>query len=172
MSDADSTSATSLRPATPQDRFRIRRWLADPEIQAWWGNAASAEAQINLAMNSEAALSRIIEQGAQPIGYAQAVETGLWAAGPRPADLDPGTWHIDLFVASANHRGHGHGAAALVLLVQEVFATTLAVGCCGLVSIRNEAAVRAYERAQFRWRQIWTDPLLGPCWLMARDRPR
>ena len=28
-----------LRPAAPEDRFLIRRWLNEPEIQAWWGNA-------------------------------------------------------------------------------------------------------------------------------------
>ena len=53
--------AVTLRPATPEDRFRIRRWLAEPEVGAGWGNAGSAEAEINLAMGSEAAICRIIE---------------------------------------------------------------------------------------------------------------
>jgi aminoglycoside 6'-N-acetyltransferase len=159
-----------LRPATPEDRFRIRRWASEPEIAAWWGNAASAEAEISLAMASEAALCRIIECDAAPVGYAHAVDIGLFG-GEGPADLAPGTWRIDLFIAAPEHRGRGVGAAALALLTAEVFATTLAVACAATVSIRNEAAVRAYERAGFRWRRVWTDPLSGPCWLMLKERP-
>jgi aminoglycoside 6'-N-acetyltransferase len=160
----------SLRAALPEDRFRIRRWLADPDIATWWGNAASAEAEINLAMGSDTALCRIVECAGISIGYGHAVEIGLWG-GERPEELAPGTWDIDLFIASPEHRGRGLGAAALALLAQEVFATTLAVACAGIVSIRNEAAVRAYERAGFRWRRVWHDRLTGPCWLMLKERP-
>jgi RimJ/RimL family protein N-acetyltransferase len=164
-------TAVSLRPALAEDRFRIRRWLADPEIEAWWGNAASAEAEINLAMSSHAALCRIVESEGAPIGYAQAVEIGLWAD-ERPSELAPGTWHIVHVLSSAQDRGPDLGSAVLALLAQEVFATTLAVACSGVVSIRNEAAARAYERAGFRWKQIWSDRLLGPSWLMLKERPR
>ena len=75
-----------------------------------------------------------------------------------PEEVPTGTWDIDLFIASAEHRGRGLGAAALALLAEEVFATTLAVACCAFVSVRNEAAVRAYERTGFRWRRIWQRP--------------
>jgi len=40
-----------------------------------------------------------------------------------------------------------------------------------VVSVKTEMAARAYERANFRWRRIWSDPLLGPSWLMLRERP-
>ncbi len=167
---AQSPATLILRPATSADRFRIRRWLSDPAVRDWWGNAASAEAGITLAMESTAALPRIIESDGTPIGYAHAVDIGLWAE-ERPAELPPGTWDVDLFIASAEHRGQGLGHAALALITAEVFATTLAVACSAVVSIRNEAAVRAYERAGFRWQRIWPDPLHGPCWLMLKERP-
>jgi aminoglycoside 6'-N-acetyltransferase len=139
-------------------------------VQAWWGNAASAEAEITLAMGSEASLCRIIESDGTPVGYAHAVEIGLWGE-EQPDDLPVGTWDIDLFIAAPEHRGRGAGASALAQLVEEVFATRLAVACCAVVSIRNEAAARAYEKAGFRWTRIWQDPLVGPCWLMLRERP-
>ena len=60
-----------------------------------------------------------------------------------------GSWALALVLTVA------YGAAALALLTAEAFATTLAVACCGFVSVRNEAAVRAYEQAGFRWRRIW-----------------
>jgi len=159
-----------LRPALPEDRFRMRRWLADQTVQAWWGNAASAEAEITLAMASESSLCRIIEAGGVPIGYGHAVEIGLWG-GPQTDGLPVGTWDVDLFIASAEHRQRGAGRAALALLVEEVFATRLAVACCGVVSIRNEAAARTYEKAGFRWLRIWHDPIDGPCWVMLKERP-
>ena len=91
---------------------------------------------------------RIVLFGEEPIGYAHAVDVGLWG-GARPQEIEPGTWDVDLFIGSEQHRSRGLGGVALGRLVEEVFATTLAVACCGLVSIRNEAAVRAYERAGF-----------------------
>ena len=148
----------------------MRRWLAEPEVQAGWGNAGSAEAEINLAMGSEAAICRIIECEGVLIGYAHALEIGL-LGDERPRDLAAGTWHVNLLIASQSHRGRGLEGAALALLTEEVFATTLAVGCAAVVSIRNEAAVRACERAGFRWRRIADDRLLGPSWLMLQERP-
>jgi RimJ/RimL family protein N-acetyltransferase len=159
----------TLRPALAEDRFRMRRWLNDAEVQAWWGSAASAEAEITLAMASESSLCRVIETGGVPIGYGHAVEIGLW--GQPPEDLPVATWDIDLFIASTEHRQRGAARTALALLVEEVFATRLAVACCGIVSIRNEIAARTYEQAGFRWMRIWQDPIDGPCWVMLRERP-
>ena len=170
LADVEKSARITLRPATPEDRFLIRRWLAEPEIQAWWGSAASAEAGITLAMDSATALPRVIECDGRPIGYAHAVEIGLWAE-ERPQELPAGAWDIDLFIASAEHRGKGLGHRALTLLTEEVFSTTLAVACAAVVSIRNETAVRSYERAGFRWLRVWQDPLFGPSWLMLKERP-
>jgi aminoglycoside 6'-N-acetyltransferase len=159
-----------LRPATLEDRFLIRRWLAEPEVRKRWGSAAGAEAGITLAMGTTAALPRIIECDGKPVGYAHAVEIGLWAQ-ERPLELAAGTWDVDLFIAPAEHGEKNLGDAALALLTAEVFATTLAVACSATVSVRNEGAVRSYERAGFRWLRVWSDPFYGPCWLMLKERP-
>src|SRR5262252_1785554 len=148
--------AVRLRPAVPEDRFRIRRWLADPGIAASWGNAASAEAEISLALASETALCRIVVGDRTPIGYAHALEIGLWTE-ERPPDLASGTWHIGYFLGLRRHCPVHTGAAVLALLSAEVFSTTLAVACSSVVSVKNETAARAHERAGFRWRRIWND---------------
>ena len=109
---SDSETDIRLRPAVPEDRFRIRRWLAEPEIAAWWGNAASAEAEIALAMASDTAVCRIVLFGEEPIGYAHAVDVGLWG-GERPQEIEPGTWDVDLFIGSEQHRSRGLGGVAL-----------------------------------------------------------
>jgi hypothetical protein len=233
----------SMRPATAEDRPRIRRWLALAAARSWLGDAPGAEARVILAMGSAVALCRMVEEEAVPIGYGHAAEAALWA-GSLPAIVAPGTWEIELFIAAPPdvrpqqrpasgapldvrrgdvRRGSSDrllegtarrplgaageplvsppaptaalattdadgGAAgempgetpqgarpcaaeALALLADEVFATTLALACCGLVPVTNEAAARAYERARFRWQRIWHDPVRGPTWVMLRERP-
>ena len=167
-----SEVAVSLRPALAEDRFRIRRWLADPEIEAWWGNAASAEAEINLAMSSAAALCRIVEsercagrlracRGDRAVGRGRARRS--W----RPA---PGT--STLFIASeAASRPRSRIAPRWPCSSRRCSPPRWPWRAAGVVSIRNEAAARAYERAGFRWQRIWSDRLLGPSWLMLKERP-
>ena len=100
LADVERLTAITLRSATPEDRFLIRRWLSDPQVQSWWGTAASAEAEVTLALASTAALPRMIERDGIPIGYAHAVETGLWAKEP-PEGVPVGAWDVDYFVAPA-----------------------------------------------------------------------
>ena len=164
-------SAVRLRPARRADWDLIRGWLARPDIQDWWGPLSATEAEVNLALGSGHALCRIIEADGDPVGYAHAVDATLWGEN-LPQDLEAGTWDLDLFIASEEHRGKGVGQAALALLKSEVFATTLAVAVCVFPSVRNERAVRAYEKAGFRWKRIWNDPQMGPSWFMIAERPR
>ena len=165
-----SALAIALRPTTPGDRFMVRRWLTDPEIETWWGSRASAEAAIALAMESPSALCRIIEDAGQPVGYAHAVDAGLWGE-TRPDVIPAGCWDLDIFIGAASHRGRGIAQRTIELLTREVFTTTLAVACCIITSVKNEAAVRAYEQAGFRWGSVWSDPTHGPCWVLLKERP-
>ena len=125
---------------------------------------------VSIALESGSALCRIVEADGEPVGYAHAVDAAIWGA-DLPQDLAPGTWDLDLFIASEEHRGKGVGQAALTLLKEEVFASTLAVAVCIFASVRNERAVRAYEKAGFRWKEVWHDPQMGPEWFMVADRP-
>ncbi|MGQ0674081.1 MAG: GNAT family N-acetyltransferase [Hyphomicrobium sp.] len=160
---------TTLRPAERSDRDVIRHWLARPDIQEWWGPVAQTEAEVSIALDSPHAICRIIECEGMPVGYAHAIDAAVWGDA-LPAELTPGTWDLDLFIASPSHRGVGAGAAALSLLKDEVFSTTLAVAVCIFASVKNEGAVRAYERAGFRWQRIWHEPSVGPQWFMIAER--
>jgi len=164
------TGAVGLRPAIRADWDLIRGWLARPDIQEWWGPVSATEAEVNMALGSQHALCRIIEADGRPVGYAHAVDATLWGD-ELPQDLEAGTWDLDLFIASEAHRGKGVGQVALAMLKSEVFASTLAVAVCVFPSVKNERAVRAYEKAGFRWRRIWNDPYAGPSWFMVAERP-
>ena len=158
-----------LRPATMDDWAMIRRWLALPAIQEWWGPVTQTEGAVLAALKSEHAIVRIIECDGAAVGYAHAVDATMWGE-DLPKDLPAGTWDLDLFVADPAARNKGVGSQALKLLKTEVFSTTLAVAVCIFPSITNEAAVRAYEKAGFVWQSVWNDPRSGPSWFMIAGR--
>lgn len=160
----------TLRPVAPSDLDQIRRWLRQPEIEKWWGPASATAAEVQIALESRSAICRIIVADGEAVGYCHAIDAALWGD-DLPEDLEPGTWDLDLFIASAQHRGRGAGLEALQSLKSEVFATTLATAVCVFASIRNEAAVRAYEKAGFVWQRIWNDRAIGPSWFMIARRP-
>ena len=153
----------ALRPVSDGDRFRVRRWLAEPHVIQWFGSRSAAEAAVAMAAQSETALVRIIERDGDAIGYAHALDLA-------DRRLPPAVWQADVFIGAAPYRGQGIGAVALALLRDEVFATTLAAGLAVRVSIRNERAVRAIERAGFKWDVVEPDAVLGPCWLLLARR--
>ncbi|MGE5267260.1 MAG: GNAT family N-acetyltransferase [Deltaproteobacteria bacterium] len=165
-----SLTGTSLRPVGQGDLDQIRRWLRQPEVEAWWGPASATLAEVQIAVQSPSALCRIIEVDGVAVGYCHAIDAQIWGD-HLPDELQPGTWELDVFIASAAHRGQGFGLKALELLKSEVFSTTLAPAVCLFASIRNEAAVRAYEKAGFRWQSVWTGPGTGPSWFMVAVRP-
>lgn len=159
-----------LRPATSADMDMVLGWLAMPDIEAWWGPASATQAEVRIAMESGHGICRIVEADGEAAGYAHAVDATLWGD-DLPQDLEPGTWDLDIFIADKNQRGRGVGARAMELLKDEVFSSTMAVAVCVFPSVRNEAAVRAYEKAGFHWKRIWDDPLMGPSWFMVAERP-
>jgi aminoglycoside 6'-N-acetyltransferase len=160
----------SLRPAAASDWPLIRSWLAEPHVSAWWGGRSSGEASVTIAMSAPSSLVRIVQAGGLPIGYAHALDIVLWGE-DIPPGLPAGTWDSDLFIGSRAHLGQGYGLAALRLLTDELFRTTLAPAMCLVVSVRSERAVRLYESAGFRWHSIWNDRIDGPCWVMLCERP-
>ena len=97
----------TLRRVRTADRHQIDRWLRNPDVQRWWGNAASAEAEIRLALESDTAACRMIEIEGVAVGYAQAVDNGRPNA-PRGGPVPAGAWDCNLFIGSAPHRGQGN----------------------------------------------------------------
>ena len=159
----------TLRDFKPADRFLLNRWLGAPDVVAWFGSRGAADAEITLAQSSPSSLLRIICFEGAPIGYAQAFDAGL-SGTTSHASVPAGSYEADVFIGSDAHRGQGHGATALALLAGEVFATTLALSVVIQVPVRNEMAVRRIERAGFAWQAVLHDGLLGPVWIMRRER--
>jgi aminoglycoside 6'-N-acetyltransferase len=158
-----------LREVADGDRFRLHRWMADPHVGAWFGSRTAAEALLLLARETPSALARLILLEGTPIGYAQALDAEIAEADRRPG-WPRGALVLDAFIGEATHRGQGHGAHALTLVRDEVFATTLAPAVVILVPITREDLVRRLEHAGFRWRSIQNDTTRGACWVMMAER--
>jgi len=168
--DESAIADVTLRPLTPEDWPLLRRWLHDPAVLRWFGSSSSSEAGILLVLETPSALGRVIEVGGHAVGYAHAIDAACWGE-VLPDVLPQWTWDVDLFIGEPEYRGRHVGEAALGLLADEVFSTTFAMALSVFVSVRNEAAVRAYERAGFKWVTVWEHPVAGPEWLMLRERP-
>ncbi|MDX2308624.1 MAG: GNAT family N-acetyltransferase [Hyphomicrobium sp.] len=170
MADDETRPAVRLRPLDGHgDRSLVRSWLRRPDIEAWWGPISATDAEVSIALASSTAICRMVVVDDVPVGYCHAIDAQVWGDS-LPDELEPGTWDLDIFIASETHRGRGVGPQALSLLKDEVFSTTLAVAVCVFASVRNEAAVRAYERAGFKWQRIWHDGVMGPSWFMTARR--
>jgi ribosomal protein S18 acetylase RimI-like enzyme len=166
----------TLRPALPGDWGLIHSWLQRGDVQRWWGSLSAAEADVRSALQTPMGLCSIILLEGRPVGYAQAQDAGTHFADPMgrdiPGALTAGTFRLDVFVGEPSVRRRGVGQAAVRLVAEEVFATSLAVGVIVVVAISHEAAVRMYERLGFTWVRVVHDPLFGPSWLMRLDRPK
>lgn len=158
----------TLRPARDGDWTQIHGWLRQPEIQRWWGSLSAAEAEVIAALRADMGLCSMIEVNGLPIGYAQAQDTQPLADVAHAQTA--GTFRVDAFIGEAKVRGQGWGQAALQRVCDEVFATTLALAVIVIVPLKHEAAVRAYEKAGFKWVRVIDDTLLGPSWLMRMER--
>ena len=102
----------AIRPATGADWAVIRGWLRLPEIQRWWGTAASTEAEVRLVMETESAMARMVIAAGRPVGYAHAIDAQHWGSG-LPETMPAGTWDIDCFIADPEWRGRGGGSLRL-----------------------------------------------------------
>lgn len=155
-----------LRPALMADFPLIEAWLRQGEVQRWWGSLAAAQAAVISALSDPMGLCSVVLVGGAPAGYVQAQDAGQADGSSGLA----GAYRLDAFIGEARFRGRGIGRQALELAADEVFKSTLTVAVIATVPLRNEAAVRLYERAGFRWVRVIEDALLGPCWLMRRER--
>jgi RimJ/RimL family protein N-acetyltransferase len=159
-----------LHPLHSWDWDRVRAWLQQAEIQAWWGGLAAAEAEVAIAAESPSAICRLILAEDAPIGYGHALDADL-VRSARTEGLPPGTYIAALFIADPAYRQRGAGEMALAALTREVFSSTLAPACATLVPVRYEPAVRAAERAGYRWTGVRDDGMSGQSWLMMSERP-
>ena len=136
----------------------MRRWLLEPHVKRWWDDGVKmpypdAEiADYREAIHGKDSTYRYLaEIDDRPVGllqhyriadspeYAEALALGEDAIG------------VDLFIGEAGLLGLGHGPAMLRQFLRDLAFPFHGIDICVIgPSVKNTAAIRAYEKAGFR----------------------
>lgn len=138
----------TLRPATPADVGRLRRWDADPDVAASGGGDGGLDWEAEVPRSLDWREILMAEVDGRPIGVMVIIdpareETGYWA--PVPPDLRA----IDIWIGSSADRGRGHGAAMMRQALDRCFADSAVVAVLVDPLAGNAGARRFYERLGF-----------------------
>jgi len=152
-----------------RDSDRLLRWLAQPHVAKWWGDAARAMQHASECAPESHAL--IVSDGT-PVGYL------CWQQPPKEeleaadlTDLPSGLVDIDILIGDPEVLGQGVGSRALALLLARLRREP-SIAFAGLgASASNTNAIRCYEKAGFRLHREFQDPEWGPCKYLIAEVP-
>jgi aminoglycoside 6'-N-acetyltransferase len=151
-------------PDAQQDLQLLKRWLLSPHVVQWWG--ASDEHMKALGQRSADTHALVTVHG-RSVGYLcwqRPSRSELEAA--RLTDLPGDLVDIDILIGEPEYLGCGVGPKALVLLLASL--RSEGVGFAGVgTSSANHAAIRAFEKAGFRFFRDFEDPEFGACRYMV-----
>ena len=147
----DSAAPYTFPPLTRADYPRMRGWLAQPHVRAWWGDPEAEIALIDQDMEGHLAGTgptdmRIVHHDGQPFAYVQDYPAHHWDM-PHYAGFPPGTRAMDTFLGDPAYLGRGHAACYLHQRATDLRRRFPAVVIDP--SPTNERAQRAYRRAGF-----------------------
>lgn len=157
-----------FRAATSKDLPLLKRWIAQPHWQAWWGEPDNEIADITASLDDDAVEPMIAEMDGKPVAYVQTYDPHMEDGHPYQ-DQPFGTIGIDLSIGEASDLGKGLGTQILTELAELLFEE----GVPRLIidpHPDNGAAIRAYEKAGFVAFDR-RETVYGPAILMALDNP-
>lgn len=142
------TGSYAFTPVSRADYPRLRAWLAEPHVRAWWGTPDEELALIEQDLADAAVDMRIVSLNGQPFAYVQDYPAHHWPM-PQYADQPAGARAMDTFLGDPALLGQGHGARYLKARARAL----MAQGCPRVVmdpDPANHRAVKTYRRAGFR----------------------
>jgi GNAT superfamily N-acetyltransferase len=171
----DIDAALAFRPLTRADFPMLVRWFAAPHVRRWFpGRASLDDVAAELGPVADAAVhihGYIATVGEHPVGLVQ------WERMGDDAELqgtygveDPNTANCDVLLGEAAHQGLG---ARLIrqFLESIVFADPRVTTCLIDPETDNAIAIRAYEKAGFRFvRALADDGEGGSVYLMELSK--
>lgn len=167
-----------FEPMTESDLPHIIRWFDSPFVQQWYsyGEPATEQELIEhyLPRTRPESLTRafLIYYGNTPIGYIQTYRVADYPDYARYVAVDEDVAGLDLFIGEAGYIHRGLGGAILREFLRDVVFATMDIRACVVgPDPANRAAIRAYEKAGFRYVktiQVPNEP--NPEYLMSMDR--
>jgi len=179
----------TFRPLARADLPRVRDWLNEPHVAAWWGTASGpyglggagadaatleqVEAKYGAAIDGRGTTRRlVIVVDGTPVGLIQ-----WYRLADEPdyaAEIgEPDGAGVDLLIGDADRTGHGLGSEVIDAFVTSVvFQEAVIERCVAGPDVRNARSIGAFRRAGFRWvRDAAVTGEPAPEHVMVRDRP-
>lgn len=151
-------AAVGFRQMTPDDLLLMHRWLQTPHVlEWWWGGVAPsyedvAEKYGPRIRGQEPTDPYLILHAGQPVGYIQTYRIRDYPEYAAAVDMDEEASGVDLFIGEADYLHKGLGSHILRRFLRHiVFAPGDVASCIIGPSAANAIAIRAYEKAGFRY---------------------
>jgi aminoglycoside 6'-N-acetyltransferase len=158
-----------LRRATVDDIPLLHEWDRDPDVLASSGeDGGDFDWDFEVPRDVSWRELLIAEVDGEPVGFMQLIdaaeeETHYWG------DLEQGPWAIDIWIGSSRHRGQGIGESMMRQALDRCFARPGVDHVLIDPLLRNERAIRFYERIGFTHVGVrWFDT--DECAVMRFDR--
>lgn len=161
-------SDITFRSVTKKDTALLKRWIAAPHWQEWWGEPDTEVTEIMDSLDSDSVEPMIAELDGKPAAYVQTYDPHMEDDHPYQ-DQPFGTLGIDISIGEASDLNKGLGTAILT----ELSALLFEEGATRLIidpHPDNKRAIRAYEKAGFVAFDTRSSAY-GPAFLMALDNP-
>jgi len=148
----------TFAPLREEDLDLIHGWLLEPHVKRWWDDGVKAPYPDAVIQDYRDAIqgkdptyhyvARIDERSAGMIQHYRIADDPEYAAA---LALGEDAIGVDLFIGEADLIGRGHGPAMLSQFLREVAFPFHQIDVCVIgPSVKNVAAIRAYEKAGFR----------------------
>ncbi|MBI4277978.1 MAG: GNAT family N-acetyltransferase [Armatimonadetes bacterium] len=165
------------------DLLLMYRWLNTPVVARWWRPAPRALEEVTATylpcIEGKRPVDEakrpvdcyIILHGQTPIGYIQPYRVkdhaDFWAA----FGVDQDAAGVDLFIGEPEYLHRGLGRHILTRFVRDVLFAAADVSCCLIdPDPENRIAIRAFEKAGFRYVKTFESKEYGLHYLMRLDR--
>lgn len=165
----------ALELAAPEYRFSalreedlglIRTWLMYPHVRRWYDDVPAESypddtiADHRRAMRGEDPTDYfLIELDGRPVGQIQSYRIDDHPEYAAMLALGRRAIGIDLFIGEPELIGHGHGPALIRAFLRDVAFPHYGGDLCVIGPSRsNAAAIRAYEKAGFRFLKMYLEP--------------
>jgi aminoglycoside 6'-N-acetyltransferase len=148
----------AFAPLRDDDLPIVRRWLLEPHVKRWWDEGvkspypdAAIEEYREAIEGKDPTYHYVVRVDGRPAGMFQHYRIGDDPEYAEALALGEDAVGIDLFIGEVDLIGRGHGPQMVVQFLRDVAFPFHGIDVCVIgPSVKNVAAIRAYEKAGFR----------------------
>ncbi|MEA2661430.1 MAG: aminoglycoside 6-N-acetyltransferase [Chloroflexota bacterium] len=145
---------------TEADLPLVRRWLLEPHVSRWWADPPRETYpddeletyRSRVRGDADPTLLFLVRRRGRPLGFIQCYRIADDPEYAAALALDAPAAGIDVFIGDPAETGKGHGPALIRAFLRDVVFRIYDVDECVIgPSVKNANAIRAYEKAGFRF---------------------